>query len=59
MGHSTAFSFLLSQWCNISYDSDYKFNNKTFFDGKWEYCQTFKLTFDENNDLIKIENIME
>ena len=38
-------------------DSDYKFNNKIFFDGKWDYLETFKLTFDENNNLINIKNI--
>jgi broad specificity phosphatase PhoE len=54
VGHSTATAYLLSNWCEISYDSDYKFNNKTFFDGKWEYLQTFKLTFDDNNILLDI-----
>ena len=54
VGHSTATAYLLSNWCEISYDSDYKFNNKTFFNGKWEYLQTFKLTFDDNNILLDI-----
>lgn len=54
VGHSTSTAYLLSNWCEISYDSDYKFNKKTFFDGKWEYLQTFKLTFDDNNVLIDI-----
>lgn len=57
VGHSTATAFLLSKWCKISYDKDYKFNNKIFFKGKWEYLQTFKLTFDGNNNLINIQNI--
>ena len=57
VGHSTATAYLLSNWCEISYDSDYKFNNKIFFDGKWDYLETFKLTFDENNNLINIKNI--
>jgi len=57
VGHSTATAYLLSNWCDISYDSDYKFNNKIFFDGKWDYLETFKLTFDENNNLINIKNI--
>jgi len=57
VGHSTATAYLLSNWCEISYDSDYKFNNKVFFDGKWNYCQTFKLEFNENNDLVNIKVI--
>lgn len=57
VGHSTATAYLLSNWCEISYDSDYKFNGKTFFDGKWNYLETFKLEFDENNNLINISNI--
>ena len=28
-----------------------------FFDGKWDYCETFKLSFDRNNKLLDIENI--
>lgn len=56
VGHSTAFAFLLSYWCKISYDGDYYFNGKSFFDGKWNICETFKLTFDKNR-LIDIENI--
>lgn len=55
--HSTATAYLLSNWCKISYDSDYKFNNKVFFDGKWDHLETFKLTFDDNNNLIEIKNI--
>lgn len=57
VGHSTATAYLLSNWCEVSYDSDYKFNNKVFFDGKWNYLETFKLIFDDNNNLISINNI--
>lgn len=56
VGHSTAIAFLLGKWCEINYDDSYKFNGKEFFDGKWNYCETFKLIFDENNDLLSIEN---
>lgn len=56
VGHSTAFAYLLGKWCEISYDSDYKFKGKVFFDGKWNYCQTFKLEF-EDNKLISIKTI--
>ena len=56
VGHSTAFASLFSKWCEVSYAGPYKFNKKEFFDGKWNYCETFKLTFDGYN-LIEIENV--
>lgn len=56
VGHSTAFAFLLKEWCNINYEGPYLFNNKEFFDGNFKLCETFKLIF-ENNNLISIENI--
>lgn len=31
VGHSTAFAFLLSNWCEINYSEPYKFKNKEFF----------------------------
>lgn len=55
--HSTAMMTLLKTWCEVSYYSDYYFKGNKFFDGKWNYCETFKLVFDENNDLVSIENI--
>lgn len=57
VGHSTATAFLLSNWCEVSYSNSYKFKGKVFFDGKWNYCETFKLEFDDNNNLIDIQNI--
>ena len=57
VGHSTALASLFSKWCEVSYAGPYKFNEKEFFDGKWNYCETFKLMFDEYNNLIDIKNI--
>lgn len=57
VSHATAIAFLLSKWCEVSYNSDYKFNNKIFFDGNWDYLETFKLEFNNENELISIENI--
>lgn len=59
VGHSTALAALFSKWCKVQYTGEYKFNGKEFFDGKLNYCETFKLTFDDNNNLanINIENI--
>lgn len=56
--HATAITFLLKKWCDIKYESYYKFNNQVFFDGKWQYLQTFKLEFDDNNVLLKITKII-
>lgn len=56
VGHATATACLLSEWCEINYAQPYKFNDKEFFDGNWNYCQTFKLIF-ENDKLISIENL--
>lgn len=57
IGHATATTYLLKNWCNINYNGNYYFNNKIFFNGKWDYLETFKLVFDENNNLVDIENI--
>lgn len=57
VSHSTAISFLLTRWCEVNYDGNYKFNNKIFFDGIWEPCTTFKIVFDENKEIIDIKQI--
>ena len=57
VGHATATAFLLGKWCDISYDGDYKYKDKLFFDGKWDYLETFKLEFDDNHNLINIKNL--
>ena len=59
VGHSTALASLFSKWCEIGYTGPYKFNGKTFFDGKWSYCETFKLNFDKNNELIDIVKLID
>lgn len=56
VGHSTAFAALFSKWCEIDY-TEYKFKGETFFNEKWEYCQAFKLIFDDDNNLIDIKNL--
>ena len=57
VGHSTAIASLLSKWCIINYDGPYKYNDIEFFDGKWNCCETFKLEFDNDKNLISITNI--
>ena len=55
--HSTSVMYLLGTWCSVTYGSDYKFNDRVFFDGKWNYCECFRLEFDDNNKIISIDNI--
>lgn len=56
ISHSTAIAFLLKKWCEVYYDKDYKFNDVSFFNGKWKHLQSFKLEFEEN-ELISIKSI--
>ena len=56
IGHSTALAALFSKWCKICYNESYTYNDNDFFDGKWNYCETFKLELDDNK-LISIKNI--
>ena len=57
VSHSTAITFLLKKWCEINYEGEYTYNKKVFFDGRWIPCTTFKLTFDEDKNLIDIKNV--
>ena len=56
ISHATAITFLLMKWCNVNYNGNYYFNNKLFFNGKWDYCTSFKLTFDGKKmlDIIQV-----
>lgn len=60
VSHGTAITYLLKKWCNIELVDDrlrYRFNDKVFFRGYLNYCEIFKLEFDDNNELISIENV--
>ena len=60
VSHATAISYLLKKWCDIEIVDDklrYCFNDKILLDGYFNYCETFKLEFDDNNRIINIENI--
>ena len=60
VSHATAISYLLKEWCNIEIVDDkvrYSFNDKTLLDGYFNYCETFKLEFDDKNNIINITNI--
>lgn len=58
--HATAISYLLKKWCNIDIVEDklrYSFNRKVLLNGYLNYCETFKLEFDNDNNLIGIDNL--
>lgn len=60
VNHGTAISYLLKKWCEIDiFDNKlrYSFKNKMIFEGYFNYCETFKLEFDNENKLINIESI--
>ncbi len=60
ISHATAISYLLKKWCNIEIVDNklrYLFNGKILLDGYFNYWETFKLVFDDNNNLINIDNI--
>ena len=59
VSHGTAISYLLKKWCVIDIYEDklrYVFNEKILLNGFFNYCETFKLSFDDDNKLINIEN---
>ena len=60
VSHATAISYLLKKWCDIQVVDDklkYSFNNHILLNGYFNYCETFKLEFDDNYELISIQNI--
>ena len=60
VSHGTAISYLLKIWCDIQIVDNklrYSFNDNILLDGYFNYCQTFKLEFDDSNNLINIQNI--
>ena len=59
VSHATAISYLLKNWCDITIVDDklrYSYKDKVLLDGYFNYCETFKVVFD-NNEIINIENI--
>ena len=56
IGHATPISYLLDNWCITNYLENYSFNGNVFFDGNFNYLETFKLEFDKDNNLVNISN---
>lgn len=60
VSHGTAISYLLKKWCDVNIVDDklrYSFKNEIILDGYFNYCETFKLVFNDENKLIDIKNI--
>lgn len=62
ISHGTAISTMLKKWCDIKLNEETKlieiyFNGKLVFDGNWNCPELFKAEFDDNNNLVNIENI--
>ena len=60
VSHGTAISYLLKKWCDVNIVDDklrYSFKNEIVLDGYLNYCETFRLVFDDENKLIDIKNI--
>ena len=59
ISHGTAISFLLRKWCSIEINAGkgkVVFNDNIIFNGTLDFCVTFKLEFDDDNNLISIGN---
>lgn len=60
VSHGTAISYLLKKWCDVNIVDDklrYRFKSEIILDGYFNYCETFRLVFDDENKLIDIKNI--
>ena len=60
--HGYAITFFIMKWCNFEYiedkdDMKFTFKDKVIFNKKINAPEVFKLEFDENNELIDIQNI--
>lgn len=53
--------FLLLKWCKLRINEDsfsLNYNDSTIFNtNNFSYCEIFKITFYENNNLIDIKNL--
>ena len=55
--HATAIMSYLSIYCKTTYLGNCYFKDKIFFDGNFNYLETFKLEFNHNKEVINITNI--
>ena len=62
VSHGTAISFLLMNWCKLldvqdNYLRKLEFNNKVIINRIFKASEVFKLTINDNNEIIDIENL--
>lgn len=60
--HGYAITFFIMTWCKIKYngekdDLQFYFRNKKIFDKKINAPEVFKLEFNENKEILSIQNI--
>lgn len=60
--HGAAITFLLMKWCKLEYIKENKhkclsFKNKIVVDKVFNQPEVFKISLDENNEIINIENV--
>ncbi|MBE6159457.1 MAG: histidine phosphatase family protein [Lactobacillales bacterium] len=58
--HANAMFFLLMKLCELELTNNgprFKFNNDIFFSKKIDFCEIFKLEFNDNHELISIKNL--
>ena len=60
VSHATAISYYLKNYCDINIINDklvYKYKDEIILTGYFNYCESFELKFDDNNNLISLKNI--
>lgn len=60
VSHGTAISWLLMLWCKVELVDDklkYSFKGEELLHGYFRYCETFELTFDDNNNILNIRRV--
>ena len=62
VAHGTSISFLLMNWCklldvNESYLRKFEYNNEVIINRQFKAPEVFKLTLNDNNEILNIENL--
>lgn len=57
VSHTVAMTSLFRVWCDVLLDDGYYFKGNKFSGTKWNYCEIFRLEFDNDNNLVSIMNL--
>lgn len=57
VSHLVSMTSLFRVWCDVILNDGYYFKGNKFKDVKWNYCEIFKLEFDNHNNLVSIINL--